>query len=127
MVLFAAKLLNLQELYFATQISTCDLDSGALNHSEIDVSTMASFIITSSRGFFEVATVQLVHESVRKDLLAGGLARMDSSTAKDLNAHWHSDLFRCCRTYIKLDHDAHCALRQKLEQSPDDVTATAVL
>lgn len=126
-VLFTARPLSLRELYFAVRTSTGDLDSGALDHSEVDVGTMAAFILASSRGLVEAKPVQLVHESVREYLLAGGLAKMESSAAEEVSVRWHSSLFRCCRTYIQLDQDVHSALRQKLEESQDSATKQEIL
>lgn len=115
-VLFAYRRLTVPELYFAIRVSTCQISSGAYDPAEANIDDMEAFVLASSRGLIEntaphrpgekhrrrYSRVQLVHESVREYLLAGGLVTLGLCSDKIVQASMHAELYRCCQTYLGL-------------------------
>jgi energy-coupling factor transporter ATP-binding protein EcfA2 len=106
-ILFAERPLKLQELYFAIRTGTGQLTSGIRDPAEINDDGMESYILASSRGLVEMKSgwmgniqAQLVHESVREYLIAGGLEELGSCSNKMVEVHNHAKLFQWCQTYL---------------------------
>jgi ankyrin repeat protein len=134
-ILFAKRPLVLEELYFAIQTGTGQISSGVWNSNEITRDGMQAFILRSSHGLIEVKIgtrvirrvrkrimrVQLVHESVREYLLAGGLAALGPCSDETVAAESHVKLFRWCQLYFSFDERVHPLLsdREELHEPSD--------
>lgn len=118
-VLLAYRALTVPELYYAIHVSTCRIGFGAHDSAEVGYDDMKAFVLASSRGLTEAKTnltpstpdeehvhpgpiVQLVHESVREYLLAGGLTALGLCSDDSVRASIDAELFSCCRTYLDL-------------------------
>jgi ankyrin repeat protein len=134
-ILFARRPLVLEELYFAIQTGTGQISSGVWNPIEITRDGMRAFILRYSRGLIEVeigtrvirrvkkriARVQLIHESVREHLLAGGLAALGPCSNETVAAESHVKLFRWCQLYFSFDDRKHPLLSDREElHDPSD-------
>ncbi|KAH8684251.1 heterokaryon incompatibility protein-domain-containing protein [Tricladium varicosporioides] len=89
-VLFAARPLKPQELYFAIQLGLNKSYSSCWDQEDIDLDQMKSYVRSSSKGLAEVtrnkaSEVQFIHESVRDYLLARKFSsQLPSSTMETL-------------------------------------------
>jgi ankyrin repeat protein len=115
-MLFSRLPLKLEELYFAIRTGTDQLASGFWDSSEVNRDDMEAFIIASSRGLVEVkhdewggTRTELVHESVREYLMAGGLKDLGSCSDKMVAANNHAELFKWCQTYLGSIAGGHVA------------------
>lgn len=117
-VLFTARPLRLEELYFAVQTSIGGLTTAAWDTTELTLIEMRKFVLNTSRGLVEIifvddaetySTVQLIHESVKEYLLSDGLKSMDSSLGQDAAdvALTNANIAMWCRMYLELDTDVH--------------------
>lgn len=100
-MLFARERVTVQQLYSAIQTGIGLIDSACHEPS----TSMEAFILASSRGLIEITFhhyVQLVHESVKEYLLAGGLTALGTCSEPIVEASIHADLFKCCHTYLRL-------------------------
>lgn len=103
-ILFARQSLTVSTLYFAIQTSTDQSSSGRYEPSELSHEAMEAFILASSRGLIEKTSddsVQLVHESVREYLLAGGLPVIGPCSEATVEADIHAKLYTCCHSYLR--------------------------
>jgi ankyrin repeat protein len=105
--LFARVSFDVEELYFAVRTGTGQLTSGFWDSSEVNRDDMEALIIASSRGLVEIKSnrwrtwAQLVHDSVREYLIAGGLKEMGLCSDKMVAAKNHAKLFQWCQTYLR--------------------------
>lgn len=126
-VLFSARPLRLEELYFAVQTSIGGLTTAVWDTTGVKLVKMRKFVLNTSRGLVEIvflddaetfSTVQLIHESVKEYLLSDGLKSMDSSLAQDTAALTNAHLAVWCREYIQLDANIHVQ-----GEDPTDLTS----
>lgn len=123
-MLYAERPLTPEELYFAIQTGAGHLASGAWDSDELSRDAMVSFVLASSRGLVEITKndydeflrAQLVHESVREFLLAGGLASMTSCPARAHPRHGHLQLAQWCQTYVDLDGATYRSYQAEAER-----------
>lgn len=134
-ILFAMRPLVLEELYFAILTGTGQINSGVWDSTELDRDGMQAFILRASRGLIEVnigtrvikrarkriIRVQLVHESVREYLLAGGLPALGTCSDETVAAESHVKLFEWCQLYFSFDKRVHPLLsdREELHNQSD--------
>lgn len=130
-ILFAERPLRLEEFYFAVLTGTDQLTSGIWDPSEIDRDGMEAFVLAASRGLVEIISyetltrAQLIHESVREYLLAGGLAALEARSDATSVASSHLKLFSWCQTYLRFDTEDHVATTERRDtRSRDDVHKT---
>ncbi|KAM0701654.1 hypothetical protein Q7P35_010563 [Cladosporium inversicolor] len=128
-ILFSTRPLLLEELYFAIRTGTGQINSGVWDPIQIKRDGMHAFILASSRGLIEVKVgtrrigrarerifrVQLVHESVREYLLAGGLAALGLCSNERIAAGSHVKLFEWCQLYFSFDARTHPLLSDREE------------
>lgn len=120
-ILFAEEYLTVAELYFAIQTSLGSIDSGRHEPSTLSDEAMEALILASSRGLIEVPShgfVQLVHESVKEYLLAGGLPALGLCSEAIVEASIHADLFQCCHAYLRLVPEDFLAVPDVLDVYP---------
>ncbi|KAF3055188.1 Ankyrin repeat domain-containing protein 17 [Daldinia childiae] len=106
-ILFAARPLRLEELYFAI-MSGVEPEDLVMFHSENIVSAedMENYIVDNSKGLAEVSgsstTVQFIHESVRDFLLKEkGLQKVWPELGSNLHGYGHEELKQCCFAYLR--------------------------
>ncbi|KAI1648973.1 nacht and ankyrin domain-containing protein [Daldinia loculata] len=106
-ILFAARPLRLEELYFAIMLGI-EPEDLAMFHSEniVSVEDMENYIIDNSKGLAEVSgsstTVQFIHESVRDFLLKeNGLQKVWPELGSNLHGYGHEELKQCCFAYLR--------------------------
>lgn len=110
-ILFAARPLKAQELYFAVQFG-CEREcSGYWDQDDVNLETMQIFVRTSSKGLAEVtrnkaSEVQFIHESVR-DYLLGKHGRKWFGIPDDLMGRGHEALTQCCVAQIRAPISQH--------------------
>lgn len=122
-VLFSRRPLTVNELFFAIKTSTCCLELTSLDSTETSDEQKRAFLLHSSRGLVESvspeesrpwrsigiygfnAVGQFIHETVREQLLSGGLTALDPSLSGNVEALSHARLGHCCQTYIAATAD----------------------
>lgn len=98
-ILFAARPLQPQELYFAIQLGLDRESSGCWDPDDIELDETKTFVRSCSKGLAEVTRnkaceVQFIHESVRDFLL--GRYGATWSEAGNFEGHCHNILRDCC-------------------------------
>jgi ankyrin repeat domain-containing protein 50 len=107
-VLFATRLLTLEELYLAVVAGTETVELGALDRSKDTPEMIERFITSSSKGLIEVSnrytrTVQFIHESVNDFLLRNKrLQTLDRTLEPHTVGTSHDRLVACCMSYIMM-------------------------
>ncbi|KAF2194641.1 Pfs, NB-ARC and ankyrin domain protein [Zopfia rhizophila CBS 207.26] len=115
-VLFAARPLKLQELYFAVHIGVGQSMSTPWDTDSISLDDMHRFVQSSSKGLAEVTksktpTVQFIHESVRDFLLLkDGKMKLWPSLGEKFVGHSHEILKNCCLAQIDASLDINLRL-----------------
>lgn len=99
-VLFVARPLKPQELYFAIQLGLNAKNSTYWDQDDVELDQMKTYVRTSSKGLAEVtrnkaAEVQFIHESVR-DFLLGRYGGGWSQVSGNFEGHCHNMLRDCC-------------------------------
>ncbi|TGO91488.1 hypothetical protein BPOR_0026g00120 [Botrytis porri] len=100
LILFAARPLKPQELYFATQIGLDEDCTGFWDQEDVNIDQMRLYVRSSSKGLAEVtknkaSDVQFIHESVR-DFLLGRYETQLSGVPGSFVGHGHDTLKNCC-------------------------------
>jgi len=99
-ILFAARPLTPQELYFATQLGLDKESSSYWDQEDVELDQMKTYVRSSSKGLAEVtrnktSEVQFIHESVR-DFLLGRYGGQWSGASSNFVGHGHEILRDCC-------------------------------
>jgi ankyrin repeat protein/nucleoside phosphorylase len=105
LLLFSARSLSREELYFAIQ-SGRKQDIVALERDgDINTETMDAFILHCSKGLAELTasvTVQFIHETIREFLLKDGAGYVKGGDVEAPSVgHAHDRLTQCCINYVK--------------------------
>ncbi|KAJ8059471.1 hypothetical protein OCU04_011132 [Sclerotinia nivalis] len=100
LILFAARPLKPEELYYATQLLLDENCTGYWDPEDVDLDQMKLFVRSSSKGLAEVtrnksSDVQFIHESVR-DFLLGKYEAQWSGVSGNFVGHGHELLRNCC-------------------------------
>lgn len=103
-ILFAARPLKPQELYFAVQFGLDEESSGFWDRRDVEIDEMKSFVSSLSKGLAEVTQdkgpqVQFIHESVR-DFLQRKYDTQWSETPGGFVGHSHVLLRDCCMAQL---------------------------
>jgi ankyrin repeat protein len=111
----AKRVLSLQELFFAVNVSTGQLDTGQWDHTELDIDAMRRFILHTTRGLLECYTsdqgvdhVGFIHESARIYTMTNGIVSNDSAPlkiAEDCLRYLQLVLLDTLR-YVECSHDS---------------------
>lgn len=104
-ILFAARPLKPQELYFAIHFALDKDCSGYWDEDDMELEQMKTFVRSSSKGLAEVtrnkaSEVQFIHESVR-DFLRGRYQDQWFRESDNLAGHSHELLRDCCLSQLK--------------------------
>jgi ABC-type lipoprotein export system ATPase subunit len=105
-ILFAAKPLTREELYFAIHSVTHPEEVGPWNRQEITTKIMDAFILSCSKGLAQLtqsqsATVQFIHETIRDFFLKeDGMQYIQGTSSQSLLGSGHDSLKQCCVNYI---------------------------
>lgn len=112
-ILFAKRLLQLEEYYFAL-VAGLEPDSlGEWDPDQISKDSMNQFMVSSSKGLAEMtksknSAVQFIHESVRDFLLKdNGLTTLWPQLGDNPKGRSHERIKTCCHRYTKVDISAY--------------------
>ncbi|KAJ4387255.1 hypothetical protein N0V93_007844 [Gnomoniopsis smithogilvyi] len=122
-VLFAARPLKPEELYFAIQYGSDRECSGFWDQDDVSLDSIKIFVRSCSKGLAEVtrnedSLVQLIHESVR-DFLLGRYNDQWSGKADNFEGHSHEILRDCCSAQLNTSVNQHVEIPEPLPKALD--------
>ncbi|KAJ4419054.1 hypothetical protein N0V82_005177 [Gnomoniopsis sp. IMI 355080] len=122
-VLFAARPLKPEELYFAIQYGSDRGCSGFWDQEDVSLDSMKTFVRSSSKGLAEVtrnkaSLVQLIHESVR-DFLLGRYNGQWSGQVGTFEGHSHEALRDCCSAQLNTSISQNIEIPEPLPKASE--------